>query len=267
MTAEPVAVAASRRRVGAARFAVVTVLFVLVLAVLLSLGVWQLKRKVWKEALLGRIAALQTAPAEPLSVVLNRTAPGVGARSGAAENSVDFTRVQVLCDGLAGRSVHLYGVRASGPGWRQVAACTLPSGLPYATLLVDLGFEAAASANAPAPQRVVLPASGASVVGVLRTPDPPAWTDRLTGPANAGGSDQWFRRDIPGMSRALGAAAPAPFMLELESPVPGPGLIPSPLPTDIPNSHLGYALTWFGLAAALVGVYAAAAWRLARRRG
>ena len=251
----------------AARFTVLTLMFVLVLAVLLSLGVWQLRRKVWKEALLGRIAALQTAPAEPLSVVLNRAVPGVSRGSVTLENPIDYTRVQVLCDGLNGRSVHLYGVRASGPGWRQVAACTLPSGLPYQTLLVDLGFEATAQLAHPQAQRVTLPATGASVIGVLRTPDPPAWTDRLTGPANAGGSDQWFHRDIPGMTHALGAVAPAPFMLELETPAPGPGLIASPLPTDIPNSHLGYALTWFGLAAALVGVYAAMGWRLARRRG
>ena len=34
-------------------------------------------------------------------------------------------------------------------------------------------------------------------------------------------------------------------------------LTPAPMPTDIPNNHLSYAITWFGLAAALVGVYAA----------
>jgi len=29
------------------------------------------------------------------------------------------------------------------------------------------------------------------------------------------------------------------------------------LPSDLPNNHLAYAITWFGLAAALVGVYVA----------
>ena len=38
-------------------------------------------------------------------------------------------------------------------------------------------------------------------------------------------------------------------------------LKPAPIPTDIPNNHLSYAITWFGLAAALVGVYAALLWR------
>jgi surfeit locus 1 family protein len=35
----------------------------------------------------------------------------------------------------------------------------------------------------------------------------------------------------------------------------------APLPSDIPNNHLQYAITWFGLALALAGVYAASLWR------
>jgi surfeit locus 1 family protein len=30
---------------------------------------------------------------------------------------------------------------------------------------------------------------------------------------------------------------------------------------NFPNNHLGYAITWFGLAAALFGVFAAFAWQ------
>jgi surfeit locus 1 family protein len=33
---------------------------------------------------------------------------------------------------------------------------------------------------------------------------------------------------------------------------------------SFPNSHLGYAITWFGLAAALAGVYAVFVWRRLR---
>jgi surfeit locus 1 family protein len=48
----------------------------------------------------------------------------------------------------------------------------------------------------------------------------------------------------------------------LESPPPAGGLPrPSPLPTRISNNHLGYAITWFGLAAALLGVYVAMMFR------
>jgi surfeit locus 1 family protein len=51
-------------------------------------------------------------------------------------------------------------------------------------------------------------------------------------------------------------------MVEQPAPAP-PGPTPAPVPADIPNRHLEYALTWFGLAAALVGVYVA---MLLRRR-
>jgi surfeit locus 1 family protein len=64
------------------------------------------------------------------------------------------------------------------------------------------------------------------------------------------------------MARALGAHAPAPLFLMLESPAPrGFGPTPSALPAEIPNNHLQYAVTWFGLAAALLGVYLASLWR------
>ncbi len=247
-----------RRRGARGRLAAVTLVAALGVVVLCWLGVWQLQRKVWKEDLLARIAALQTAPPEPLGVVLNRAADPAAAGRAKGARGLDFTRVQVLCDGLPGRGLHLYGLQASGPGWRQIAACTLPRGLPYRTLLVDLGFERLPPVSPPALQAVTLPSSQASVVGVLRTPDAKSWTDGLIStpiPTDANG--QWMRRNVPAMSAALHAADPAPFMLELETPVAGPGLIPSPLPTDIPNNHLGYAVTWFGLALALIGVYLA----------
>jgi surfeit locus 1 family protein len=59
------------------------------------------------------------------------------------------------------------------------------------------------------------------------------------------------------MAAALKAPAPAPVFLMLESPAPQGPPLPSPLPTDIPNRHLEYALTWFGLALALLAVYIA----------
>ena len=52
---------------------------------------------------------------------------------------------------------------------------------------------------------------------------------------------------------------PAPVFLMAETST-NPGwqaLVPAPLPAEITNRHLEYALTWFGLAAALAGVYAA----------
>ncbi|MBE7218490.1 MAG: SURF1 family protein [Caulobacteraceae bacterium] len=258
---------ASRRGVGV-RLVAVTLVSLAALAVLVALGAWQLQRKAWKEELLHRIAALQSAPPEPLAVVLNRAADPAAPGRSRGVRGLDFTRVQTLCDGLPGRGLHLYGLRADGPGWRQIAACTLPPGLPYRSLLVDLGFERLPPVSAPALQPVTLPARDASVVGVLRLPDPPAWTDRLVGvPAPADANGQWMRRNVPAMAAALHAPDPAPFMLELETPVAGPGLVPSPLPAGEALERIGeYAPTWFGLALALIGVYVAFVIRTLRPR-
>ena len=66
-----------------------------------------------------------------------------------------------------------------------------------------------------------------------------------------------FARDLPAIARELSAPDPLPYFLAVETRTnpEDPALIPAPIPTDIPNRHLGYVITWFGLAAALAGVY------------
>jgi surfeit locus 1 family protein len=100
-------------------------------------------------------------------------------------------------------------------------------------------------------------AAGAPLTGVLRRPTQPTWFEQLAPRDPSPDRSRWFRRDIAGMGAALRVPNPAPVMLMLESPPGGPGLVRAPLPTDIPNRHLEYALTWYGLALALVAVYIA----------
>jgi surfeit locus 1 family protein len=65
------------------------------------------------------------------------------------------------------------------------------------------------------------------------------------------------------MAQRLGAGTAAPVFLFAETATnpAWKALIPAPVPADIPNRHLEYALTWFGLAGALLAVYAAMLWR------
>jgi surfeit locus 1 family protein len=221
-----------------------TIAVAIALAILVGLGSWQLQRLKWKEGLLARIAALEHAPARPLEPALDALARG---------RDVNFTRVSVSCPGLASaRFVELYGLKDGQAGWRLISACEAASDR-YRTILVDRGFVPDSVSARPK----VDPADQApvAVTGILRAPDKPSFV----APANQPGAGRWFTRDIAGMARALGAPAPAPVFLFAEtSSSPGfPALQPAPLPTSIPNRHLEYALTWFGLAAALVGVYAA----------
>jgi surfeit locus 1 family protein len=216
------------------------VLSLIGVAILVWLGFWQLQRLHWKENLLARIAALRDAPARPLEAVLR------------AGGDMDYVRATVSCPDLERRPLlRMFGVRDGVAGYRLIAACPVSAG-PYASILVDRGFVPLEQADvAMRPGRAALPAP---IIGVLRQGDKPTFVT----PANRVAANLWYSRDVPAMAKKLGAAAPAPVFLMLEQPAPpAGGPTPAPVPIDIPNRHLEYAITWFGLAGALVGVYVA----------
>lgn len=225
-----------------------TITVVIALAILVGLGTWQLQRLAWKRDVLARIAALQAAPAQPIEPLLERLAEGADG---------DFTRVTAECPGLGSAAfLELYSVREGQAGSRLISACRVRSGR-YASVLVDRGFVAdTISARPP----VTLADTPVQVTGVLRKPE----AGNAFSPPNQPG--RWYTRDVAAMAAALGASAPAPLFLMAETSTnpEWKALVPAPVPTDIPNRHLEYALTWYGLAGALLGVYAAMLFR--RRR-
>jgi len=219
------------------------------LALLVGLGVWQLQRLKWKEGVLAHVAALQSAKPAPLGPILDALAKGQDA---------DFTRVRVVCPGLgAAPFLELYAIRDGQAGARLISACPVESAA-YRTVLVDRGFIADTVSARP----TIDPADRTplELTGVLRKPD----RGNLFSPPNQ--PSRWFTRDIAAMAAALRAAGPAPVFLFAESATNPEltSLTPAPLPDEIPNRHLEYALTWFGLAAALLGVYAAVLFRRLR---
>jgi len=218
------------------------------LAILIALGVWQLQRLTWKESLLARIAAFETAPAQPLADVLAR---------GRAE---EFMRVTAVCPGLSSAAfVEVFSVRDGGAGSRLISPCRI-EGTDGRQILVDRGFVAdIISARPP----VLQSADPVAVTGLLRTGDK---GNAFTPPSSRG---HFYSRDLVGIAAALGVPLPESFFLMAESSTnpEWEALVPSPLPAEITNRHLEYALTWFGLAAALVGVYAALLWRRGSKGG
>ncbi|WP_337185917.1 SURF1 family cytochrome oxidase biogenesis protein [Phenylobacterium sp.] len=239
-----------------ARFPVgLTVATAIAFAILVMLGTWQMQRLGWKRDLLARIEALRDAPARPAGPVLAALADA-GRAGGDGMAEADFTRVTVECPGLGSAPfLELYAVREGQAGARLISACAIEAG-PYRSILVDRGFVVDTISARPPVRADIEPLT---VTGVLRRPEP----GNTFSPPNT--PERWFTRDVPAMALTLGAAAPAPLVLMAETSTnPGwPALDPAPIPADIPNRHLEYALTWYGLAAALLGVYAA---MLARRR-
>ena len=229
-------------------------------AILVGLGVWQLQRLKWKQGLLAQVATLQTAPAEPLFPVLARAAKG---------QNVEFTRVSVDCLPFNFRQtrVYLYGVRDSAMQWRPISPCAIDDA-NFGMIAVDRGVAAGGDVTAPPVTEVSGPRH---LVGVLRKVEQPNLIQRFAerfsgGPGTAASGYQSRDQALAALEQATGLPAPH-WMVVVEKEFPAPaGVTPQPLPADIPNNHFQYALTWFGLAAALAGVYAAVLFRKARVR-
>lgn len=203
---------------------------------LVSLGIWQARRLAWKEALIARAEAAAARPPAPLSEVF-------------AEGDPEFRTVRVQCPGLATAPfVELRSIQDGRPGVRLISACR-PSGFAFA-FLVDRGFvDEAISARPP------VQASQAPLVVEGQVREAPAPNPFSPAPQNG----QFYARDVEAMGRALGAPEASRHMIfATRSTNPEwRALEPSAPPAAFSNNHLGYAITWFGLAAALAGVYAA----------
>lgn len=220
-------------------------------AILAALGTWQLQRLAWKRDLIARIERRAVAEPVPLAEALARA----GDRDG-----LEFARVR-----LAGRFVH---------GAEMPVLVTLKEGTGYqiVTPLVA-GDAVVAVVRGFVPTVLKEPASrpAGQVEGPVEIVGRVRWSDagnRFT-PAPDRARNVWFTRDLAAMTPVLEAAAPdaraAPFLLELEAPAPPGGWpLPTPTPPTLANNHLQYAFTWYGLAATLLGVFAAWAW--GRRR-
>jgi len=214
-------------------------------AVLLSLGLWQLDRKAWKEGLIATIEQRLSAP----PVVL--PTPATWPRLTAAED--EFLRVAMTAEFLNGREALVYTSGSalreeiSGPGYWVFTPARLSDG---ALVMVNRGFVPDGKQD-PATRVDGQVATPINMVGVLRWPEPPG----LFTPASDPTRNTWFSRDSSAIAASKGVTV-APFYLELESPPP-PGGLPRAgrLHPTLPNNHLGYALTWLGLACVLVGVY------------
>lgn len=227
----------------ARRFPLLLTLVVAVcLAVLCGLGTWQVQRLSWKNGLIAQAEAAANLPPAPLSQVLTARDP-------------EFRKALVVCRGLPTAGyVELQSIHDGEPGVRLVSACT-PEGMTQ-TFLVDRGFLPDSIASRPRVMASTLPLS--LTVELRRTPAPSG----MTPPPSQG---RFYGRDNEAISKALGGAAPSEFTLfALTSPNPEiAALVSSAPPAAFSNSHLGYALTWYGLALVLIGFYVAV---LVRRR-
>ncbi|MGZ5866346.1 MAG: SURF1 family protein [Xanthobacteraceae bacterium] len=218
-------------------------------AVLVSLGVWQLERKTWKEGLIAAMNTRLAASPEELPP------PETWTRLTAGDS--EFRRVKLHADFLPVPDTYAYVAGSAlrndikEPGYFVFRPARLPNGR---TVVVNRGY-------VPLEHTQQSSAGVVDITGYLRWPEPPSWF--VSSSDNAG--DTWFVRDHLAMAKARGWGEVAPFYIDQETPVPAGGLPrPAAVTVMLRNDHFGYALTWFGLAAVLAGVFAA--WLISRRR-
>lgn len=221
------------------------------LAILVTLGTWQLQRKTWKEDLLRQIET--RAHGAPGKIVPEAR----WATWRAAED--EFRRVQLEGTSRVDQMVAVGGLaelraRQATQGFYFFVPLVLADG---ATVFINRGFaprelrqEAEAALRASPPK--------GSVVGLVRAPE----TRGLFMPENIADRDSWWVRNLDDMTRARGLSRVAPFYIDAVAGE-NPGEWPKGGQTQLalPNNHLQYAVTWFGLACTLLGVFGVFAWK------
>jgi surfeit locus 1 family protein len=224
------------------------------LAILVFLGAWQLERRAWKQDLVARIEA--RAHGEPDAIVPEPRWP-----EWRAQND-EFRAVRLTGTALHDKEVLVHGLMSGQPGsplqgFYVFTPVRLASG---AIVMLNRGF-VPGELRDPAMRRDMQASDAVSVTGLMRAPEARGWFM----PENRPELDQWFTRDIAAMAQARGLERVAPFWVDT-LPAPTATAWPRPGQTrlSIPNNHLQYALTWFGLALTLLGVFGAWAWKRTR---
>ena len=203
-------------------------------AILVSLGNWQVRRLAWKEGVLAAIDAKLSGPAVPLPAVPDR------------ERDM-YLHVQVSGEMGEGEVHVLSSSPETGPGYRIIAPFTLEDGR---RILVDRGNVPEGEKNATRPLE-----SGTVEGNLLWMQDPPSYPPDL-------GKNIWFNRDTEGLSEVLGTE---PVLLVMNQTALSTGPVPAAVGVNIPNNHLGYAVTWYGFALVWLGMTLYLLFRIKRK--
>jgi len=226
---------------SAARPWIFGILVLVALGVLVSLGTWQVERLRWKEALLARITSQLAEPPVPLSTAEAALAAG---------EPIEYRPVTVTGTFLHDRERHFFATYQGQSGFYIYTPLTLDDGR---ALFVNRGFvpyerkDAASRAQGQVGGEV-------TVTGLARErlEGKPSWVV----PENEPAKNVFFWKDLGAMATSAGVTQSVlPFFLDAGT-APNPGGLPIGGVTMValPNSHLQYAVTWYGLALALVGV-------------
>ena len=209
--------------------------------VLLALGTWQLQRLAWKETLIAERQAGLAMPAVAMPSDLDDSE---------VARAFEFRPVTVT-GAFRHDLEQLYGARARASvlGYHVLTPLVVDNG---PAVLIDRGWIPADKVH-PASRSDGQLGGEVTVRGIARyrAEDRPG----MFTPDNDPAGQHWYHYDLPQMEEALGLSL-SPIVVEADDTA-NPGGLPIGGRTQVTltNNHLQYAVTWYGLAAALIGVY------------
>lgn len=215
-------------------------LVLLALAILLGLGTWQVKRLYWKEALLADIEERRNAAPDTVAEI------EAIAKSG---GDIEYRKVSLSGTFDHARERHFFATHQGRTGYYIYTPLTLADGR---VLFVNRGFVPFEMKD-PAKRSEGQVTGEVTITGLARAPLVAKPSSLL--PDNDIAKNIFYWKDLAAM--ASSADIPPDWLVKLfvdADAAPNPGGWPQGGVTliDLPNNHLQYAITWYGLAAALV---------------
>lgn len=215
------------------------------IALLVSLGTWQLHRLQWKEALLATLE--KNIKADP--VPLDAAPEGGWLIPGADEYRPVIARGRFRHDAER----HLFMAEDGRRGWHIYTPLETADGR---MVFVNRGF-VPDEKKAPETRKEGQLSGEVEVVGLLRA----TGTKETFSPDPDTIKNVWYWRDLAGMAAYPGLLAPGkklmPFFIDARAEPKNPGGLPEGGATriTITNRHLEYLLTWYGLAATVLVIF------------
>jgi surfeit locus 1 family protein len=218
------------------------IVFLVMLAILLSLGTWQVERLQWKEKLLADITERRAAAPVALADIEALAAGG---------QDIEYRPVTVSGVFANNRERHFFATWHGQTGYYVYTPLQLADGR---FLFVNRGF-VPFEAKEPEMRKQGQLTGEQTVTGLARAKL--AEKPSSIVPDNDIAKNVFYWKDLDAMASSTGIPADrlVPFFVDAGA-APNPKGLPIGAVTqfDLPNNHLQYAVTWYGLALALVGV-------------
>ena len=217
------------------------------ITILFGLGTWQIFRLAEKTKMIAVLDQRMASEPFTLAEALDRQARG---------QDVEYLKITAEGRSDPAHALSKISTFDRKPAWEIIEPFTSADGI---FVLIDAGVS-------PEKQFVAVSADNEKIIGVVRIHHKGrGYFDN----DNDEASNTWYWWDVPAMQAAAGAPADAkiaPFILQKlpDGENPSAPFVQKPT-VELSNNHLGYAITWFGLAAALAGVAGVFTWSLVKK--